>query len=333
MKKVEPLLQGEIALNNAPHAELDGGLRCIPQHYLSYQHTLASVEALVLKLHYCDKYPIFVSEDTSGIYLQVGIIGYDNYQPLDEQPNAKIVYGRKWRVEPQLPSSEIIQTAFLAVKKAREHEVRELFRFSKHGRTTTPFNNHHDIPLLVRCKPFLQSYQPNQKCTTSIEIAQQLEKIRFDHAQFSIHSFEQRTTGSWLVELNVLPSENTKLPELKTTRHLSFTLAQMNCNEMMYGLMQALIALSDRHVDEHFTFNDVERFSWSNHIEGIATLSSKTRQLHCDESLADFSKHWQQNNYETDQTRVPRLSESLLSEKLKQTLKMHSPLEGILPIS
>ncbi len=334
MKKIEPLLNGEMALDNAPHAELYDGLRCIPQHYLSYSHTQASVEQLVLKLHYSDKYPIFVSQDESGLYIQIGVIGYDNYQPLSEQPNAKIVYGRKWRVEPQLPSSEIIQTVFLAIKKAREHEIRELFRFIDENRSTTPFNNHHDIPLLVRSKSFLQpTPTSNQNESASpIELDFLLHKINYDQAQFSIHTIEQRSTGIWFIELNMTPADSTQLQELTETRFISFTLNKLDTNEFLYALMQALVQLSDRHVDEHFTYDHVARFSWKNRIEGIAHLSSVTRQLHHNENLEEFSKHWKQNNYETDQTRVPKLSESKLTERLKHILEIHSPLEGLLPI-
>lgn len=45
----------------------------------------------------------------------------------------KIVYGCRWMLEPTMPISEVVQTVLLAVKKAREHELREIVaRFNDH---------------------------------------------------------------------------------------------------------------------------------------------------------------------------------------------------------
>ena len=154
------LLPGESPIENAPSVKLDNGGLCIPQHYLRYHHTRQSVERIILDIDYSDRYPVFVCEDDSGLYLQVGIVGYDNYAPRASQSGLKVVYGRKWRVEPQLPTSEIIQTVFLALKKAREHEVRELFRFHHRSGSTTPFNTHHDLPLMSQNADLLAGICP-----------------------------------------------------------------------------------------------------------------------------------------------------------------------------
>ncbi len=37
--------------------------------------------------------------------------------------------GRKWRMSPHMTRSEVVQTAFLAVKTAEEHEMREKFTY------------------------------------------------------------------------------------------------------------------------------------------------------------------------------------------------------------
>ncbi len=131
MKKLFSLLHGEEPLTNAPIIELGNGKSCIPQHYLFYKHSLKSVEQIVALVDFDESYPVFACEDEKGIYVQVGVIGFDNYHRLSS--DKKIVYGRKWRIETQLPSSEIIQTIFLAIKKAREHEIRELFRLEVQG--------------------------------------------------------------------------------------------------------------------------------------------------------------------------------------------------------
>jgi len=55
---IETLLDGEKALENAPKTELADGRFCIPQHYLSYQHTLKSVEQILLDIDCDPRYPI-----------------------------------------------------------------------------------------------------------------------------------------------------------------------------------------------------------------------------------------------------------------------------------
>jgi hypothetical protein len=98
-----------VAIEGAPEIHLNNKkLSYIPQQFLRYYHTRETVEELVLDIHYDEKLPIFVCEDSSGIYIQVGVISYDIYIPLQQQPCQKIIYGRKWRVEPELPTSEII---------------------------------------------------------------------------------------------------------------------------------------------------------------------------------------------------------------------------------
>ena len=160
MNKVT-LFKGEFAFENTPKTVLDDGRTCVPQHYLKYCHTLLSFEELLLQIEYSDRYPIFVCEDESGLYLQVGIIGEDNYINNTHNGSSKMVYGRKWRVEPKLPTSEIIQTVLLAIKTAREHEVREKLRLNINGKVTTPFNNHHDINILTNSS-LSRGYEPDQ---------------------------------------------------------------------------------------------------------------------------------------------------------------------------
>ncbi len=53
--------------------------------------------------------------------------------------------GRKWKVSQHMTSSEFVQTAFMAVMAAVEHEVREGFKF----RGLDIFNPHMDLEALV----------------------------------------------------------------------------------------------------------------------------------------------------------------------------------------
>ena len=74
----------------------------------------------------------------------MGVVGHDNYQKQPATGGLKLFFGRKWRVEPELPTSEVIQSVFLAIKKSREHEIRELFKLTLSGSITTPF-----VPILI----------------------------------------------------------------------------------------------------------------------------------------------------------------------------------------
>lgn len=342
IKNIETLLDGELALENAPKTVLADGRFCIPQHYLSYQHTLQSVEQLLLDIDFDPRYPIFVSQDmldaNLGMYIQVGIIGTDNYQtsaPRNQQD--KIVYGRKWRVESQLPTSEIIQTVFLALKKAREHEVRELFRLKHQGKITTPFNNHHDLPLLTNSRERLQVGTEEQPTNTQdlfiTEVKNVLKTIRYSHAQFELMNLILRPTGEYLVELNIMQDPHNLLPEFSNHPFISLFVHKMDINHVLQQLMQQLIQISDRYVDEKFYYRGFNRFSWDNDIKAIAQLSSEVRQLHKSEDSKNFTQHWQKNNYETDRSRIPMITSGALWNKLKTQFEAFSPIKSTLPIN
>jgi len=72
----------EQPIDNAPTIKLSNGQNCIPQHYLRYKHTLQSVQNIVVNIEYSSRYPIFVCQHDSGIYIQIGIIGVDNYKGI-----------------------------------------------------------------------------------------------------------------------------------------------------------------------------------------------------------------------------------------------------------
>ncbi|MFT5709233.1 MAG: hypothetical protein ACI9ES_003541 [Oceanospirillaceae bacterium] len=342
--QVEPLLQGENALDNAPKAELADGRFCIPQHYLFYQHTLKSVEAVVLNIEFDPRYAIIVSRDQGGIYIQIGIIGHDNYLELGKQEKAKLVYGRKWRVESQLPTSEIIQTVFLALKKAREHEVRELFRLSCNGKITTPFNNHHDSILLSNSQNRLaagleEAPKWNQQVTSFVDVQESLElllkKINYDGALFELSNVTKTLSNHYLVELKLHCGDkpHCELIELAETRYLHLVVENLNFNNILHQIMQQLINLSDRYVDEHFYYSDFNRFSWQHDIHVIAQLSSEVRQLHKQINSKQFTQRWQKANYETDRSRIPILELGPLWVKIKEQISEFAPIESTLPIT
>lgn len=329
MKTQLPLLPGETALPSAPNVMLDDGTNCIPQHYLSYHHTKKSVEDIVADISYDTSYLLFVDEDNGGVFIQVGIIGVDNYLSRQSQESLKIVYGRRWRVEPQLPSSEIIQTAFLALMKAREHEVRELVKYKEKSKITTPFSCHHDLPLMAMSHKTNANDESARISETKIK--EVLAKLQYDGGYFDLIQVLPLNDEQQLITLKYKKSEATKLPELLSLAKLNVIIEESTENAFLFSLMDALLHLSNRHVEEHFTFKTFARFSRKNSIGKISELSAKTRHKGLTENDANFALMFKQSNYETDETRVPRLSDSALGQKLALQMQKFNIGTGILP--
>lgn len=330
MKKVASLLAGEKPLENAPPIQLGNGETCIPQHFLLFEHTRESVEKIVVNIDYSDKYLVFVCEDYTGIYIQIGIVGFDNFVPIKQQSEQKVVYGRKWRVEPQLPTSEIIQTVFLAIKTAREHEVRELFQLNINGRTTTPFNNHHDLPLMAQNSELVSAKRkPTDKNFSPAETQQNLNQITYDSSKFKLNSAKP-FNGKWIVEIKIINGINSQLHEIKNFK-ITFLLNSLSVDELYFQLMDSLIALSNQHVEENFCYLNFARFSRKNSVREIAKLSSTLRKETNELEKNGFINTYKKANYETDKTRVPALYAGPLSEKIRSSLERYGELQGIMP--
>lgn len=307
---------GEAPIENAPQIELKNGRRCIPQHFLTYQHSRQSIEEVLTHVKYDDRYLLFVDQDADVPFIQVGIVGFDNYKVKSKQPGQKIVFGRKWRVEPNLPTSEIIQTAYLAIKKAREHEIRELFKVKFKGCSATPFNSHHDLPLLARNRDLVETshnYFNN--------LSDCVKSIRYEGAKFDLIQIEQRHSHQWLIDIAFKQDQFTLI------------LNTLDENALLYALMDYLISESDRHVDETFTYKGFARFGRQNSVGALAELSANVRGNFADVNCANahFDENLAQEKYDTDSSRVPQLTNSPYSDKLRQHLNALDIKTGFIP--
>jgi len=310
---------GERAIENAPRLTLRNGRSCIPQHYLHYEHSVDSVEALISDVSFCARYPIFISQGAGGIILQIGIIGYDNYKSAAKQLGPKIVFGRKWRVEPNLPSSEIIQTAFLAIKKAREHEIRELLTLKIEGKTTTPFNNHHDLPLMARNSDIVMTPAHH---IPSLETG--LKALKFDGGSFALSDVETLRNGMTALTLSYAPKIACAHAEF-SAEPIVLLLKTVTPNALYHALINEMIAISDRLVDETFTYKGFARFSRGTDAAAIAQLSADLRQNPKDvlkekNEAKSFVKDFATERYDTDLTRIPQLTRSPYGQKLHAQL-------------
>lgn len=321
MDKAASLRLGEKLMPQAPLVQLSNGEYCIPQHYLTYHHTLQSVEALICAIDYDPRYVVFAAQESGCIYIQVGVVGPDNYAKggySGSDSQLKLLFGRKWRVEPELPTSEIIQSVFLAIKKSREHEIRELFKLSINNSVTTPFNTHIDLPLMAE---FYKKQEQNNSLHADMcpeqHLVNVLNCISYDHCHLSLQDMEQRSNGLWLVDITIHQNTLSSLPET-VDQTLYLQVEDLSLNTLSRALMQELIRLSDLHVDKHFSYQGFHRFDPDIDIADIADLSQQSRKH---ELAAQFASEFSKSNYETDQMRIPPVKPGALAQKHKAIIE------------
>jgi len=324
-------LSGETPLPGAPSVTLDSGERCIPQHYLAYAHTRQTVEQVIRDCHFDDDYLIMAGEDQQGLFIQIGVIGFDTYRPRHKQTKRKLVYGRRWRIEPHFPTSELIQTIFLAVQKAREHEVRERFKLTINGQLSAPFSTHQDLPLFVRQADALRHQQNGQALSQFRKEAVALcRQLRFDHAPLSILNIEQRYNGQLLVDIALRPTALCELPETQISTD-TLLLQSPSTNELLFALMDLFIKRSNHQVAEHFTYQGIARFSQTYNAVSLANLSLQTRQRNIEAKHSGFYHRLAAHNECIDRNRAPLVVGRKLHADVAARLSRQCDVEGFMP--
>ena len=71
-------------------------------------------------------------------------LGSDNWIQVILVDDGEIHHCRKWRISKHMTESEIVQTAFLAIRTAEEHETREKFQY-KGSAIFQPHRNVNDL--------------------------------------------------------------------------------------------------------------------------------------------------------------------------------------------
>lgn len=320
---------GETPMPMAPCIRLMNGKSCIPQQYLQYEQTVESVSSILNDIEAVKDILLFCGQDDDGLYLQAGSVGHDNYKRKGEAGKRRIVYGRRWRIDTYIPTSEVIQTAFLAIKKACEHEIRELLTIHDRdsGRTGTPFSTHLDLPLMARF-PELVMRDPASVNQPLLETW--LEGVRFDGREIKIDDVSIRRNGNLIVDLVFAEASS---PRVRSAfEHLPMTLVLREFSEatLLHELMNALIQRSDRMVDEQFRYCGFARFSQKADPARLTQLSIVTRTA----GLADeqFEHVRTALNYDTDRRRVPSLGAGALAHRNRRALQQEGELGGHMPI-
>ncbi len=346
-QKSQHKLYGEQALKGAPTVELAvragqhkadsaSKIQAVPQQFLEVSRTLESLEAILADVEFDPNYPYFAGKDGDTLYIQAGIIGVENYPGCKQPLNSpKIVYGRKWLIETATPSSEVIQTVFLATQKAREHEIREHFYLLSEdglGRST-PFNTHMDLPLMARLEGWQEpSEQLTGNSTThamnqrDAKLHDLLRSVRFGSVEFELTSLTQIQVGCEvaIVRLN---AHNALFPEFNDA-NLAVVFDGSH-NHFLHGLIEAMIQCSNQHVCEHFTYKGFARFSKSVSVKKVGEFSVQTRKV--GELEPAFRETFRAMNSRVDSERAPRLNKRNLGRAQLEKINRFTELDGYVP--
>jgi hypothetical protein len=305
----------------------------VPQHYFSYRQDLGSISRTLACITTLPNILFFTGEDAGGLYLQVGVIGDENYRHTGKSAGAKLVYGRKWRIDTDTPTSEVVQTALLAVQKVREHEVRELFswRDPVNKRTSTPFSCHQDIQLLVRYLA-LPSSTDTPMLPAETGIREFLQQLRFGSRRFRLKNLQQLPDGRQLADIVLgKPKVATESFAEFDQLELSLIFRQFSAKSLMHDLMDLLIQKSHDHCRNNFLVCEVARFSQEIDPRVIGALSVQSRPYQSHMADTEFFQTFSAINFSIDKGRVPQLGRGVLADINRRTLSSHGPLEGHLP--
>jgi len=326
----------------APNVELSNGKLYIPQHYLQYQQTTETISELLASIEFESNILLFAGEDSRSMYIQVGMVGRENYDRAHTIRAQKLVYGRKWRIDNDTPTSEVIQTAFLAIQKAREHEVRELLTICDplSGKTSAPFSSHIDLPLMTSNPELVCAAMDDTHRNQPTNLNSFVRGIKFGQREVRVMDTMFRKNGTTIIDLRLgsAPIARQAEGDLSEYENLDFSikLNKRSKVEFLYELIAELINISNRHVEEKFTYKGFARFSRNIDPVRIAQLSISTRPYARDASNIKFNKVFKATNYSVDASRAPSIGLGKLAEKnhkiidgLGKNLLGHMPKEYI----
>lgn len=315
---------GETSLNFAPTIRLSNGEMAVPQQYLEVSRTLDNLSTVLAQISTPEKFQLFAGQEGSCLFLLVGVIGQENYAASVKVPGQdKIVYGRRWMIEESTPTSEIVQTAMLAVKKTREHEIRELVTLyiNEGENVTTPFNCHLDLPLMLgdQSKMRMPAKSSFEEMLATLRVAgNELELLT------SIHLGNKR-----IIEVRLKSDEKQcHFPELQEAV-LTIVCEQVNGADFLHQFMAELIKCSDRFVEESISFKGFHRFSHAVDVQSLAEFSYQTRNVKVTDER--FDNEFTDMSYRVDAAKAPQYNAGELGRQQRELLAQYDSLGGYLP--
>lgn len=322
-------------MDNAPVLSITDNLQSFPQHYFVYNHDLLSLRSIIAHIDVDKDTLLFASEDKGGLYIQVGLIGVESYPLLRAELQSKIVYGRKWRIDKDVPIPEIIQTAYLAVQKAKEHEVRELLTYRPQNKKTFSalFSCHQDSELLKSVFEQHGHGGNDNLHVNECDIKEAITRLRFAGRPFILDEVSNLSKQRLLVDLSLDCSQvvNDPLPPEFTDASFELIVDNSKPTSLFYRLIDECITKSHRYVAEHFTYKGFARFSEALTPDFIASVSLASRPYSKQKEHVEFSRVFKKENACIDASRVPDIGTGDLYDINFQKLSCYPGLHGFLP--
>lgn len=324
---------GETALSEAPSAEVFDAISAVPQQYLMVNRNLEQLENIVSRITLPSGLILFVQQIDSQLYLQVGITGQENYPKPNSYTNQnyyagkKIVYGRRWLIEPSAPTSEVIQTALLAAQNAREHELREHIkvRFGNGAEQATPFNTHLDLPLMALIKNHFRQVE-----TYAVEDL--IERVTVAGCKFDTRPAVKLNEDERLIRIQLKNCDAIKQLPFKELIGHSFNIVWSadKPQAFYHQLTDALISVSNRYVKEHFLFDGFNRFSELIDPMTLGMFSYQTRNVYSDSQR--FACAFANMTHQVDANKTPNFNSGALGNRQRHLLKQLKVEAGFTPL-
>lgn len=334
---------GETPLRYAPTVRLSNGVKAVPQQYLEVNRSLANLENILARVSVPEGYLLFAGQESNVLFIVVGIVGVENYpRDMHQAERSKIVYGRRWLIETSTPTSEVVQTAMLAIKKAREHELRERFVVrlntaanSLHTKSrTTPFNCHQDLPLMAGARDALVSAEVSAAVSaddSSVEpslIHQLLGSLSVDDEPLRL--IEITPLGaSYVLSFEVIAGRQRSQFNDLQGRPLYAVCDELSTDHVLHRILKTCLAESDRWVEEQVAFMGFARFSERVSPTALAKFSAKTRQVKVSDTR--FHAEFSDMSYAVDSAKAPFLNSGELGRRQRVQLASFKNLQGHLP--
>ncbi len=327
---------GEKSLPFAPGVTLFDQFEAIPQHFMEVSRSLEQLEYIIDRIETLPEHVLFAGCQHDAHFIQVGVIGKENYP----KPNSlnqvsyckdnKIVYGRRWLIESNTPTSEVIQTAFLAIQKAREHELREHIKIRLIGCEckATPFSSHMDLPLMsiVRAKLDQPVQLPPESLLNHFQLLD--VSIKIEHST-KLEENKQFT----VVSIHSGPKTRKVFPELDK-QIVGLVWDSDYTQSFLSALVEQLIALSNRHVGETFSYEGFKRFSHRLNTLAAADFSyqsRRTKDQRLDANNQYFQQAFAEMTHRVDSAKAPHYNNGKLGVKQRQRLDESDVTLGYLP--
>jgi hypothetical protein len=128
--------------------------------------TFETIQSILSEVKYKD-WEFRVKSKGDGWTLQIIFFAPDN-----DNPDPELLFEqhcRKYYLSPYMTKSEIVRTAFLAVRQAEEHEMCELFLY-KGQRIFNPHVNMDDlVEMASKSQPDVRAHDSGQNTKSSIQ--------------------------------------------------------------------------------------------------------------------------------------------------------------------